>query len=96
MRGLELPQLLCLQQFGRFLLLVLLRHHGVFLLVPLIYISGVLLYMGSISPVVPSALQSFRPGSIYRGPEVFKHLWPAMQTTNESFGVGNLHFLVKS
>eukprot|EP00249_Psilotum_nudum_P009990 c22267_g1_i1 orf=176-1585(+) len=86
-RGLEPPPLPCLQRFGRFLLSVLLRRHGVFLLVPLIYISGMLLYMGSVSPVVPAALQSFPPGSIYRSPEVFKHLWPAMQTTNESFGV---------
>ncbi|KAG6553081.1 hypothetical protein Mapa_005418 [Marchantia paleacea] len=65
----------------------LLRRHAVLLLAPVIYISGMLLYMGTLSLDMPSSTGVAR-GSVYRSPEVFEHLWPAMEADNDSsFGV---------
>lgn len=65
----------------------LLRRHAVLLLAPVIYISGMLLYMGTLSLDLPSSAGVAR-GSVYRSPEVFEHLWPAMEADNDSsFGV---------
>lgn len=77
-----------LQRFALLVLSLLLRRHGVFLLAPLFYISGMLLYMGTIPldvPVLPVLPQSSPPGSVYRSPEVFHRLWPEMQNANSSF-----------
>eukprot|EP00249_Psilotum_nudum_P003058 c16374_g2_i1 orf=1-1251(-) len=76
-----------MQRFACLLLSVLLRRHGVFLLAPLIYISGMLLYMGTISLDVPGVGKIHPQGSVYRSPELFKHLWPAMQNANSSYVV---------
>ncbi|KAH7428694.1 hypothetical protein KP509_09G012400 [Ceratopteris richardii] len=75
------------QRFACFLLSVLLRRHWFFLIAPLIYISGMLVYMGTTSFDVPKITNATPPGSIYRSPEVFKRLWPAMQKANTSYGI---------
>ncbi|XP_010246042.1 PREDICTED: uncharacterized protein At1g04910 isoform X3 [Nelumbo nucifera] len=58
------------------------RKRGVLLFAPLVYISGMLLYMGSLSlevvaPVV--VVKPAPPGSTYRSPQVFEKLRPFMQ-----------------
>jgi len=73
-----------LQRFLYFLLSILLRRHGVFLFAPLIYISGMLLYMGTVPFQVPSVVRSPPPGSLYRSPQVFRKLWPDMRSENTS------------
>ncbi|XWS22839.1 hypothetical protein CRYUN_Cryun29cG0070300 [Craigia yunnanensis] len=54
---------------------VLLRRQGIFLFAPLIYISGMLLYMGTVSfDVVPVVKHRPALGSIYRSPQVYEKL----------------------
>ena len=64
------------------------------LLAPLLYISGMLLYMGSVSFDVVSLKNGVvvvhkrpPPGSVYRSPQVFEKLWPFMEA--ESNGTQN-------
>lgn len=62
------------------------RRKGVLLFAPLLYISGMLLYMGSLGFDVVSLKNSVGvvvhkrapPGSVYRSPQVFEKLWPFM------------------
>ncbi|EXC01081.1 hypothetical protein L484_025449 [Morus notabilis] len=70
------------------------RRRGVLLLAPLLYISGMLLYMGSVSFDVVGIKNGVvvvhkrhPPGSVYRSPQVFEKLWPFMQA--ESNGSEN-------
>ncbi|KAJ7954237.1 O-fucosyltransferase family protein [Quillaja saponaria] len=68
-----------------YLLSVLLRRQGVFLFAPLIYISGMLLYMGTVSfDVVPVIKHKPAPGSVYRSPELYSKLRPEMDADNAS------------
>lgn len=63
--------------------ILLRRNVRLFLLLPLFYISGVLMCVGSFSAVLrfrPPPL----PGSVYRSPEVFRKLWPEIQSDNAS------------
>lgn len=73
-----------------FLLSYILRRHAVLLLFPVIYISGMLLYMGNLADEEPGSTRA-APGSVYRSPEVFEKLWPEMEginvSTGSSFGV---------
>lgn len=63
----------------------LLRRKGVFLFFPLIYIFGMLLYMGTASfDVVPVIKQRGAPGSVYRSPELFAKLRLEMDVDNSS------------
>ncbi|KAJ9145955.1 hypothetical protein P3X46_028280 [Hevea brasiliensis] len=63
------------------------KRRGVLLLAPLLYISGMMLYMGSLSFDVDLNLKNGGvvvrkrppPGSVYRSPQVFKKLWPHME-----------------
>ena len=58
-----------------FLLSALLRRQGIFLFAPLIYISGMLLYMGSVSlDVGPVIDHKPAPGSVYRSPQIYEKL----------------------
>ncbi|KAJ8773678.1 hypothetical protein K2173_005924 [Erythroxylum novogranatense] len=69
---------------------VVLKQRGVLLFAPLLYISGMLLYMGSLNFDVDLNLQKggvvvrkrAPPGSVYRSPLVFKKLWPYMEAEN--------------
>ncbi|KAE9444916.1 hypothetical protein C3L33_23186, partial [Rhododendron williamsianum] len=63
------------------------RRRGVLLFAPLLYISGMLLYMGSLGfdMVVVSDRVSGKAaplGSVYRSPQVFERLWPFMEAEN--------------
>nr|XP_027091683.1 O-fucosyltransferase 9-like [Coffea arabica] len=61
------------------------RRRGVLLLAPLLYISVMLLYMGTVGfdSVVSrnggNGDDLTRPGSLYRSPQVFEKLWPFME-----------------
>ncbi|XP_050231136.1 protein ESMERALDA 1 [Mercurialis annua] len=67
------------------LLSVLLRRQGIFLFAPLIYISGMLLYMGTVSfDVGPIIQHKPPPGSVYRSPQLYQRLLPEMNADNSS------------
>ncbi|GER27538.1 O-fucosyltransferase family protein [Striga asiatica] len=72
-----------MEGIGYLLISSLYRRRGVLLFAPLLYISGLLMYMGivgfesennngGVSDVVG-------PGSVYRSPQVFEKLWPFME-----------------
>ncbi|KAJ6721266.1 hypothetical protein OIU85_024363, partial [Salix viminalis] len=68
-----------------FLLSSLLRRQGFFLFAPLIYISGMLLYMGTVSfDVGPIIAHKPAPGSVYRSPQIYEKLRPEMDADNSS------------
>lgn len=73
------------EHFVYFVLYAVLKRRGVLLFAPLLYISGMLMYMGSLSLEGGSGFgrMSFKqpppPGSRYRSSEVFENLWPFMQ-----------------
>lgn len=72
-------------RFAWLLLSVLLRRQGIFLFAPLIYISGMLLYMGTVSlKVVPLINHKPAPGSVYKSPEVYAKLKPEMDADNST------------
>lgn len=66
----------------------ILRRRGLLLFAPLLYISGMLLYMGSLSfDVVLVHKHRHRPpppGSLYTSPQLFHNLWPFMETDNST------------
>ncbi|GAB2279983.1 Protein ESMERALDA 1 [Dionaea muscipula] len=72
-------------RIARLLLSVLLRRQGIFLFAPLIYISGMLIYMGTIS-VDEGHLITHRPapGSVYRSPQLYAKLRPDMDADNST------------
>ncbi|KAL0000212.1 hypothetical protein SO802_019814 [Lithocarpus litseifolius] len=73
------------QRLAWLLLSVLLRRQGIFLFAPLIYISVMLLYMGSVSfDVVPVISHRPATGSVYRSPELYLKLKPDMDSDNSS------------
>lgn len=61
------------------------KRKGVLLLAPLLYISVMLLYMGSLGfdvvdlKSVVVVHKHALPGSVYRSPQVFEKLWPFME-----------------
>ncbi|KAF8026683.1 hypothetical protein BT93_F3225 [Corymbia citriodora subsp. variegata] len=65
------------------------RRRGVLLFAPVLYITGMVLYMGSFGFDVGlrrNADGPAPPGSVYRSPQVFEKLWPLMQNeSNSSF-----------
>lgn len=70
------------------------KRRGVLLFAPVLYISGMMLYMGSLSFDVDLNLKNGGvvvrkrppPGSVYRSPQVFNKLWPHMEAeSNGSF-----------
>ncbi|KAG5240483.1 protein ESMERALDA [Salix suchowensis] len=61
------------------------RLDGIFLFAPLIYISGMLLYMGTMSfDVGPIIDHKPAPGSVYRSPQIYEKLRPEMDADNSS------------
>ncbi|XP_059649550.1 protein ESMERALDA 1 [Cornus florida] len=73
------------QRLAWVLLSVLLRRQGIFLFAPLLYISGMLFYMGTVSfDVVPIIIHSHAPGSLYRSPQVYAKLRTEMEVDNSS------------
>ncbi|KAK8585912.1 hypothetical protein V6N13_050882 [Hibiscus sabdariffa] len=62
------------------------RRKGVLLFAPLLYIAGMLLYMGllgfdvlSLKDAVVVVHRRSPPGSVYRSPQLFQKLWPHME-----------------
>lgn len=73
------------QRLAWLILSVLLRRQGIFLFAPLIYISGMLLYMGTVSfDVVPVINHRPVPGSVYRSPQLLAKLRHDMDADNTS------------
>jgi len=75
------------------------RRRGLLLFAPLLYIAGMLLYMGSLSFDIVLVSKHHRlppnpPGSIYRSPQLFHHLWPFM--INDSFSANTTSLNVVS
>lgn len=67
------------------LLSVLLKRQGIFLFAPLLYIAGMLFYMGTVSfDVVPVIKHRPPPGSVYRSPQLYAKLLPEMDSDNSS------------
>lgn len=61
------------QRIAWMLLSILLKRQAIFLFAPLLYISGMLLYMGSVSlDVVPQIIARPVPGSVYRSPQLYQ------------------------
>ncbi|KAD6119321.1 hypothetical protein E3N88_10592 [Mikania micrantha] len=65
------------------------RRRGVLLFAPLLYVSAMLLYMGTMGFDVGLSSKSFGNsaksaplGSLYRSPQVFQHLWPYIEAEN--------------
>lgn len=74
------------ERFVFLLLSVVFRRKGFLLLAPLLYIAGMLLFMGSfgftildLGHGVEIVYRRGPPGSVYRSPKVFKRLWPIME-----------------
>ncbi|CAA0827792.1 O-fucosyltransferase family protein [Striga hermonthica] len=72
-----------MEGIGYLLISSLYRRRGVLLFAPLLYISGLLMYMGIVgfdsennNGGVPDVVG---PGSVYRSPQVFEKLWPFME-----------------
>ncbi|KAK8704136.1 hypothetical protein V6N13_047768 [Hibiscus sabdariffa] len=67
------------------------RRKGVLLFAPLLYIAGMLLYMGllgfdvlNLKNAVVVVHRRSPPGSVYRSPQVFQKLWPFMEAESNA------------
>ncbi|XP_009781764.1 O-fucosyltransferase 9-like [Nicotiana tabacum] len=78
------------EKLGFMIVSAVYRRRGVLLFAPLLYISGMLLYMGTLGFFDASAATTevSPPGSLYRSPQVFDKLWPFMDSYNN--GSSNL------
>ncbi|KAI3453130.1 hypothetical protein Pfo_009793 [Paulownia fortunei] len=73
------------QRVAWILLSVLLKRQGIFLFAPLLYIAGMLFYMGTVSfDVVPVIKHRPAPGSVYRSPQLYAKVRPEMDSDNSS------------
>ncbi|XP_057740604.1 protein ESMERALDA 1-like [Arachis stenosperma] len=64
---------------------ILLRRQGIFLFAPLVYISCMLLYMGTVAfDIVPIISHRSAPGSVYRSPELYAKLRPDIENDDSS------------
>lgn len=82
------------QRLAWILLSVLLKRQGIFLFAPLLYISFILFYMGTVSfDVVPVIKHRPAPGSVYRSPQLYAKLRPEMDSDN--FSVDTVSILRK-
>ncbi|KAL0326894.1 UNVERIFIED_CONTAM: protein ESMERALDA 1 [Sesamum angustifolium] len=62
-----------------------LKRQGIFLFAPLLYIAGMLFYMGTVSlDVVPFARNRLGPGSVYRSPNLYARIRHEMDSDNSS------------
>ncbi|KAL6515680.1 O-fucosyltransferase 9 [Orobanche hederae] len=72
------------ERIGYSLISSMYRRRGVLWFAPLLYISGLLMYMGTMgfdseNTVSDRGGDVVGPGSVYRSPEVFEKLWPFME-----------------
>ncbi|KMZ73923.1 Peptide-O-fucosyltransferase [Zostera marina] len=87
------------QRIAWMLLSMLLRRQAIFLFAPLLYISGMLLYMGSVSlDVVPQIIARPVPGSVYRSPQLYHRFRGDLDLEDQSVDeYDNLsHYMLKS
>ncbi|KAL9665600.1 hypothetical protein QQ045_021021 [Rhodiola kirilowii] len=81
------------QRVAWFLLSILLRRQGIFLFAPLIYISCMLLYMGTVSldgiPSIARRPAVAAPGSVYRSPELYEKIRDEMESDDSADAIGN-------
>ncbi|XP_038980963.1 protein ESMERALDA 1-like isoform X2 [Phoenix dactylifera] len=83
-RALQAPRTL-LQRLAWMVLSLLLRRQAIFLFAPLLYVAGMLFYMGTVSlEGVPRIISRPAPGSIYRSPQLYQRLRPDMDSDNSS------------
>ncbi|KAK4430309.1 protein ESMERALDA 1 [Sesamum alatum] len=74
------------QRLAYTLLSLLLKRQGLFLFAPLLYISVMLFYMGTVSfDVVPVIKHRPTPGSVYRSPQLYAKVRREMESDN-SYG----------
>ncbi|KAG9136733.1 hypothetical protein Leryth_004504 [Lithospermum erythrorhizon] len=78
------------ERLGYMVMSAVYRRRGVLLFAPLLYISGMLLYMGTLGIDVRGngSDEPAVPGSVYRSPQVFEKLWPFMEA--DTNGTSNL------
>ncbi|XP_042031451.1 O-fucosyltransferase 9-like [Salvia splendens] len=72
------------ERFGCFLISAMYRRRGVLMFASLLYISGILMYMGTmvfnaVDRSGGEVSDAVGPGSVYRSPQVFEKLWPFME-----------------
>lgn len=85
------------QRLARNVLSVLLRRRGIFLFAPLLYISGMLFYLGTMSfDVVPFINHRAAPGSVYRSPQLYAKLRLEMDADNSTADAVRDHLLLFS
>ncbi|KAG1365778.1 protein ESMERALDA 1 [Cocos nucifera] len=83
-RVLQAPRAL-VQRMAWMLLSLLLRRQAIFLFAPLLYVAGMLFYMGTVSlEDVPRIISRPSPGSIYRSPQLYRRLRTDMNADNSS------------
>ncbi|XP_029122618.1 protein ESMERALDA 1 isoform X2 [Elaeis guineensis] len=83
-RLLQSPRAL-VQRMAWMLLSLLLRRQAIFLFAPLLYVAGMLFYMGTVSlEGVPRIISRPAPGSIYRSPQLYLRLRTDMNADNSS------------
>ncbi|KAM1747771.1 hypothetical protein ACFX1T_008746 [Malus domestica] len=80
------PKQSILEKVVVLLISVVFKRRAVLLFAPLLYLSGMLLYMGTVNFDVVSLKNAVvvvskrsPPGSVYKSPQVFHKLWPHMQ-----------------
>ncbi|KAK8926377.1 hypothetical protein KSP39_PZI018421 [Platanthera zijinensis] len=79
------------QRLAWMFLSLLLRRQAIFLFAPLIYVSGMLLYMGTVSlDSVPAIISRPAPGSVYRSPQLYERLHADMDADNTSDGLSGV------
>ncbi|KAG6526692.1 hypothetical protein ZIOFF_016693 [Zingiber officinale] len=72
------------------ILSLLLRRQAIFLFAPLLYVSAMLVYMGTLS--IDSGVRIISrspPGSVYRSPRLYERLRPDMDADNSTDGVSS-------
>ncbi|KAL6577582.1 Protein ESMERALDA 1 [Orobanche minor] len=73
------------QRVAWIILSFILKRQGIFLFAPLLYIAGILFYMGTVSfDVVPVIKHRPAPGSVYRSPQLYAKVRPEMDSDNST------------
>lgn len=87
-----------IERLGYLLISAMYRRRGIVLFAPLLYVSGLLLYMGivgfdSVNNASHRGGDAVGPGTVYRSPEVFEKLWSFMEAeSNRSSNLVNSSF----
>ncbi|KAJ6828022.1 uncharacterized protein M6B38_364630 [Iris pallida] len=80
-----------IQRWALAVLSLLLRRQAIFLFAPLIYVSGMLLYVGTVPfDSVPTIISRSPPGSVYRSPQLYERLRADMDADNSTDGLATV------